>query len=105
MRSPDQVTALLERSATDVNCGERLPALPGRPRRVQRLGPLDVAAAVGYSTAVSAARPFEPNDDAGGNAARLGTRVTSVKATIDFWDDQIDVYRVEASPRRPEVAS
>jgi len=37
---------------------------------------------------------LEPNDDAGGSAARLGTRVTSVKATIDFWDDQIDVYRL-----------
>jgi len=37
---------------------------------------------------------LEPNDDAGGSAARLGTKVTSVKATIDFWDDQIDVYRL-----------
>src|SRR5207244_11395553 len=35
-----------------------------------------------------------PNDHACGPATRLGTKVTSVKATIDFCDDQIDVYRL-----------
>jgi hypothetical protein len=36
----------------------------------------------------------EPNDDAGSQAAKLTAGVKSVKATIDFWDDNIDVYRV-----------
>ncbi|HEY6606005.1 MAG TPA: hypothetical protein VIZ44_06635, partial [Gaiellaceae bacterium] len=37
---------------------------------------------------------LEPNDDAGKNAMRLSRKVTSVKATLDFWDDQLDVYRI-----------
>jgi hypothetical protein len=37
---------------------------------------------------------YEPNDDAGSQAPKLTAAVTSVKATIDFWDDNIDVSRV-----------
>ncbi len=37
---------------------------------------------------------LEPNDDAGAKSVKLTAGVTSVKATVDFWDDQIDVYRV-----------
>jgi hypothetical protein len=92
---PDQVINLLERSATDVNASNGCKQCPLQRDTFSGWGRLDVAKAV---AALGGVLPppdrLEPNDDAGGFAARLGTRVTSVKATIDFWDDQIDVYRL-----------
>ena len=37
---------------------------------------------------------FEGNDDAGGNAYTFYGHSIDITATLDFWDDQIDVYRV-----------
>ena len=37
---------------------------------------------------------YEPNDDAGARAFTLWGRSSRIAATLDFWDDQIDVYRV-----------
>jgi len=92
---PDQVINLLERSATDVNASNGCKQCPLQRDTFSGWGRLDVAKAV---AALGGVLPppdrLAPNDDAGGFAARLGTRVTSVKATIDFWDDQIDVYRL-----------
>jgi hypothetical protein len=36
---------------------------------------------------------FEPNDDAGGEAAIVYQRM-SATATLDWWDDPNDVYRI-----------
>jgi subtilisin family serine protease len=92
---PDQVINILERSATDVNASNGCKQCPLQRDTYSGWGRLDVAKAV---AALDGVLPppdrLEPNDDAGGSAARLGTKVTSVKATIDFWDDQIDVYRL-----------
>jgi subtilisin family serine protease len=91
---PDQVMQLLEHTATDVT-----PASGCKQCRVLRdalsgWGRLDVAAAV---HAVSAPLPpadrLEPNDDAGTQAPRISA-TAKLHATLDFWDDQIDVYRV-----------
>jgi hypothetical protein len=58
-------------------------------------GRLDVSKAVAALDGVlPPADHYEPNDDASRHAARLRAAVKSVKATIDFWDDNIDVYRV-----------
>jgi len=92
---PDQVINILERSSTDVNASNGCKQCPLLRDTFSGWGRLDIAKAI---AALDGVLPppdrLEPNDDAGGNAARLGTRVTSVKATIDFWDDQIDVYRI-----------
>jgi subtilase family protein len=92
---PDQVLNVLERTATDVNASNGCKLCPLQRDTFSGWGRLDVAKAV---AALDGVLPppdrLEPNDDAGGHAAKLGTRVTSVKATIDFWDDQIDVYRL-----------
>ena len=92
---PDQVLNLLERTATDMNASDGCKQCPLQRDTFSGWGRLDVAKAV---AALEGVLPppdrLEPNDDAGGSAARLGPRVTSVKATIDFWDDQIDVYRL-----------
>ncbi len=94
--SPDQVGWLLERTAVDVNpedgcriCAKGRDSLTG-------WGRLDVAAAL---AALSDGRPLqpadalEPNDDAG----KLAHRVVPgrvVSATLDFWDDPVDVYAI-----------
>jgi Subtilase family len=93
--TPDQVTNLLERSATDVNAatGCRQCALQRDP--LSGWGRLDISRAV---AALDGVLPppdrLEPNDDAGNHAAFLPRAVKTVHATVDFWDDQIDVYRV-----------
>jgi stage II sporulation protein D len=94
--TPDQVSAVLERTAADIvpangcrRCSFGRDALSG-------WGRLDIAAAL---QAVGAPLPppdrLETNDDAGDLAPRLWGRSISVRASIDFWDDQIDVYRVK----------
>ena len=92
---PDQVLNVLERTATDMNASDGCKQCPLQRDSFSGWGRLDVAKAIG---ALGGVLPppdrLEPNDDAGGAAARLGTKVTSVKATLDFWDDQIDVYRL-----------
>ncbi len=91
----DQVANILERSATDVNASNGCKQCPLLRDSLSGWGRLDVSKAV---AALDGVLPepdrFEPNDDAGPSAAHLLSRVTSVKAIIDFWDDQIDVYRI-----------
>jgi subtilisin family serine protease len=92
---PDQVLNVLERTATDVNASNGCKQCPLERDTFSGWGRLDVAKAVGALEGVLPPPDrLEPNDDAGNAAARIGARVTSVKATIDFWDDQIDVYRL-----------
>ena len=90
-----QVTAILERTASDANGGNGC-----KPCRLGRdaytgWGRLNVAAAI---AALAGTLPepdaFEPNDDAGRAAWPLSGRSGTLHATVDFWDDQNDVYRV-----------
>ncbi|HEX7094949.1 MAG TPA: hypothetical protein VF183_03640, partial [Acidimicrobiales bacterium] len=41
---------------------------------------------------------YEPNDDAGPWAHTLGSRQRTVDASLDYWDDNLDVYRVRLAP-------
>jgi len=91
----DQVVNVLERSAVDA-----LPAngcarcLPGRDA-LTGWGRLDVTAALAaLALPLPAADRHEPNDDAGSRALTLWGAKRVVEATLDFWDDQNDVYRV-----------
>ena len=91
----DQAVNILERSATDVNASNGCKQCPLLRDSFSGWGRLDVSKAIAALEGVVPSRDrLEPNDDAGANAARLSAKVTSVKATIDFWDDQIDVYRI-----------
>jgi len=104
---PEQVTALLTRTADDMT-----PALgcDGCTRFRDPLtgwGRLDIAAAVGRALDGTLPAPDqrETNDDAGGRASTLwGRRGGTIDATLDFWDDQNDVYRVHLRPRQRLVA-
>jgi subtilisin family serine protease len=94
--SADQVTALLTRSAVDAaaatGCKQ---CLPGRDE-LSGWGRLDVTAAIQNALAGPAfpGDIFEPNDDAGKRAYTLWGPRRRVTATLDYWDDQNDVYRV-----------
>jgi hypothetical protein len=92
---PDQVTNILERSATDVNAATGCKQCPLLRDTFSGWGRLDIAKAIGaLDGVIPPPDKFEPNDDAGTNAATLSTATVAVNATIDFWDDQIDVYRL-----------
>jgi Subtilase family len=96
---PEQVTAIIERTAVDASAqtGCRL-CEPGRDASTG-WGALDATAA---NDALGGPLPprdsLEPNDDAGDEAYRLyfppGEKARFVKASLDFWDDQDDVYGV-----------
>jgi hypothetical protein len=98
---PDQVINILERSATDVNASNGCKSCPFQRDAYSGWGRLDLAKAIASLDGVLPTPDrLEPNDDAGKNAMRLSRKITSVKATIDFWDDQVDVYRIYLRKRQ-----
>jgi subtilisin family serine protease len=96
---PEQVTAIVERTAVDAtpSSGCRQCALGRDP--LTGWGALDATAAVGaLDGAVPPRDAHEPNDNAGEDAYPLyfasGEKARFVRATVDFWDDQDDVYAI-----------
>ncbi|MBA3329614.1 MAG: S8 family serine peptidase, partial [Actinobacteria bacterium] len=94
-----QVMNLLTRSATDVGPPLR-DALTG-------WGRLDVTAALAAAESypLPPADAYETNDDAGGRSRRLWGRRRVIVATVDYWDDQTDVYQVRLRPGERLVLS
>jgi subtilisin family serine protease len=106
--SADQVTWLLTRGADDVNASSGCVRCPFERDRFSGWGLLNLAAALtqAQTDLVPPLDPLEPNDSAGNDAIRLwGPRGRTVRATIDFWDDQSDVYGVYLRPRQRVYAS
>ena len=96
---PEQVSQLLYHSAVDVGA-------PGRDP-LSGWGRLDIAAALQAATSgpLPPADSYESNDDAGTLAPQLYGRSRDIAATIDYWDDQVDVYRVKLRPGQAIFAS
>ena len=93
--SPDQVTSLLERSATDVSAATGCKRCPLLRDPYSGWGELDVSAALkSLDGPIPVPDHYEGNDDAGDRAFTLYGRSIAIGATLDFWDDQIDVYRI-----------
>jgi subtilisin family serine protease len=94
---PEQVAWLLERSALDATAATGCPTcLEGRDR-FTGWGMLDVQAALVALTQhppLPAADRYEPNDDAGPWSHALPPLPRTIAATLDYWDDNVDVYRV-----------
>jgi stage II sporulation protein D len=92
----DQVSSILEHSADDVTPATGCThCLVGRDSLSGR-GSLDIAAALqSLSKTLPIPDRLEPNDDAGSVAARLWGSVSALRATLDYWDDPVDVYRVK----------
>ena len=94
--SSSQVTRILERHTDDVNpsngCAN---CLTGRDK-YSGWGRLDVTKAVNFFDTGSSLPPsdrLEPNDKVS-QARKLWGNRPKVAATLDYWDDRIDVYRV-----------
>jgi hypothetical protein len=100
---PEQVTALLTGTARDVRPATGCRACTLRRDALSGWGRLDVTEAV-RETLTDRFPPkdrLEPNDDAGAKAKRLWGRKPRVEATLDFWDDQSDVYAIRLKRRQP----
>jgi hypothetical protein len=99
--APEQVSALLTRSAVDANASSGCKACPLLRDPLSGWGVLDVTAAVtqALSGQLPRADTMEPNDDAGASARTApGGQRGTIRATSDFWDDQNDVYRIRLFP-------
>ena len=92
---PDQVSQILERSAVDATASSGCRQCPLGRDRFTGWGRLDVSAAIAaLSRPLPLPDSLEPNDGAEAHAATLWGRTRTVSATVDFWDDPVDVYRV-----------
>jgi hypothetical protein len=95
-----QVSAILERNADDVDAASGCAACSAGRDKYSGWGSLDVAAAV---DAISSGTPLPPSDRDEPNdnvlqAYPLWGRKPAVKATLDYWDDRVDVYRFRLAP-------
>jgi subtilisin family serine protease len=103
----DQIMEIVTRTADDADADTGCAICPRNRDRFSGWGVLDVTAAV--SRALSGKIPprdsLEPNDDAGGLAWTVGGRKTTIRATVDYWDDQSDVYRIKLFPGQRLFAS
>ncbi|MDW8337868.1 MAG: S8 family serine peptidase [Thermoleophilia bacterium] len=93
--APEQVRAIVTRSAVDqtpaTGCGG---CAPGRDA-LTGWGRLDVAAAIAALVQPLPPRDrFEANDDVGPRAQRIRGDERRLFASVDFWDDQDDVYAI-----------
>jgi subtilisin family serine protease len=91
----DQATSLLEHTADDVNATNGCAKCAQGRDFLSGWGRLDIAKAIAALTAtLPAPDRYETNDDAGTQARTLWGKQVKVTATVDYYDDQIDVYRV-----------
>jgi subtilisin family serine protease len=92
---PEQVTALPEQTADDANASNGCHACPLLRDAFTGWGRLDIAKAIAaLDGPLPAADHYESNDDAGLHAHTVFGGTGALQATLDFYDDQIDVYRI-----------
>lgn len=94
---PEQVAWLLERSADDANPTTGCVTCPNGRDKFTGWGTLDVEntlAMVAQGGSLPPVDHYEPNDNAGPWSHALPPLPRTVDATLDYWDDNLDVYRV-----------
>jgi hypothetical protein len=95
--SNSQLEWVIERSATDANPATGCPACPVGRDSLSGWGTLNVAAALDLAAGTKALPPpdtLEGNDDAGRASHPLGALPRTLVATLDYWDDPVDVYSI-----------
>jgi subtilisin family serine protease len=99
---PEQVTSLLESTASDLNASTGCSACETGRDAYSGWGRLDVAAAI---AALDKGLPdrdsYEANDDLGTRAYPAYGSNRRLRATADFWDDQDDVYAIRLERNQP----
>ena len=92
--APDQVLTLLERSAVDARPANGCFACTVGHDRFTGSGRLDQTAAIELlATGAPPRDRYEPNDGAASSYPLFGAR-RDIAATLDYWNDRDDVYRV-----------
>ncbi len=92
----DQVAALLTRSADDAQPDSGCDGCSSGHDPLTGWGVLDIANALqALDGTLPAADRFEANDEAATAASIWGRKGQRIHATIDYWDDQVDVYRIK----------
>jgi subtilisin family serine protease len=95
-----QVTKILERHTDDVNASNGCDQCPDGRDKYSGWGRLDVTKAVEFLDSGNPLPPsdrLEPNDSVS-QAQKLWGKRPAVDATLDYWDDRIDAYRVRLLP-------
>jgi hypothetical protein len=95
--TPDQVSWLLERSADDESALTGCSDCPAGRDKYTGWGRLDIQAALnllGNGDNLPLSDHYEPNDEAGASSHALPPLPRTIDATLDYWDDNVDVYRV-----------
>jgi subtilisin family serine protease len=97
-----QTATTLERTADDLNASTGCSSCPAQRDPLSGWGRLDIASALTALTkgALAPEDQFETNDDVGAHATRLAGARGERTATVDYWDDQTDVYPVNLPARR-----
>ena len=91
---PDQISQILRTTADDAKPSNGCDECSPGPDALTGWGRLDIDAAMGeLAGGGPPADKLEPNDDTGSHAALVDGKL-SVRATLDWWDDPNDVYRV-----------
>jgi subtilisin family serine protease len=100
--SASQTATTLERAADDVNSSTGCSSCPAFRDALSGWGRLNIASALATVTKGSLPPPdrFETNDDVAAHAPRLAGARGNRVATLDYWDDQTDVYPIELTARR-----
>jgi subtilisin family serine protease len=91
-----QVTRILERHADDTNASNGCDNCPDGRDMFSGWGRLDVTKAVDFLSSGNSLPPsdrLEPNDRPS-QARKVWGKRPAFNATLDFWDDPVDVYRV-----------
>ncbi len=88
----EQVVGLLERSAVDMTASNGCRRCAFQRDSLTGWGRLDVMRAIQWPGALPPIDRFETNDDAGARARPVKRR--RLTASLDFWNDQNDVYAV-----------
>jgi len=92
----DQVANVLTRTAADAEPETGCDRCPSGRDALSGWGVLDVASAVRRLDDPSPdADRFEANDEAGIAPQVWGPKGQKIRATIDYWEDQVDVYRIK----------
>jgi len=98
----EQVSQILRSTTVDLNESTGCSACAVGRDAYSGWGRLDVAAAI---AALSKRLPlrdlYEANDDAGARAYPTSGSNRRIKATVDFWDDQDDVYAIRLQKGQP----
>ena len=92
---PEQVAAVVTRSAADADAGTGCSRCTTGRDALSGWGVLDVSSAVrGLDDAYPDPDRFEANDEPAIAPRLWGRKGRRIRASVDYWDDRIDVYRI-----------